>query len=159
MTTRVLVVNAGSSSLKLRVLAGDDVAASADLPAPRGAADSAAIKAAIESFGPVDAVGHRVVHGGTLYAAPVLVTGEVRRRLETLSDLAPLHQPKSLAALDAVASVLPDTPAVACFDTAFHASISDAASTFALPVEWRTRWTLRRFGFHGLSHSFVSRRA
>ena len=159
-TARVLVVNAGSSSLKLRVLGGDDeVCASADLPAPRGAADSAAIKAAIESFGPVDAVGHRVVHGGTLYAAPVLVTGEVRRRLETLSDLAPLHQPKSLAALDAVAAVLPDTPAVACFDTAFHASISDAAATFALPAEWRARWTLRRYGFHGLSHAYASRRA
>jgi acetate kinase len=157
---RVLVVNAGSSSLKLRVLGGDDeVSAGADLPAPQGAADGAAIKAAIESFGPVDAVGHRVVHGGTLYAAPVLVTGEVRRRLETLTDLAPLHQPKSLAALDAVAAVLPDTPAVACFDTAFHASISDAAATFALPAEWRARWTLRRYGFHGLSHAYASRRA
>ena len=157
---RVLVVNAGSSSLKLRVLSGDDeVSARADLPAPRGAADGAGIKAAIESFGPVDAVGHRVVHGGTLYAAPVQVTGEVRRRLESLSDLAPLHQPKSLAALDAVAAVLPDTPAVACFDTAFHASISDAAATFALPAEWRARWTLRRYGFHGLSHAYASRRA
>ena len=127
MTTRVLVVNAGSSSLKLRVLAGDDVAAGADLPAPRGTADNTEIKAAIESFGPVDAVGHRVVHGGTLYAAPVLATDEVRRRLESLSDLAPLHQPKSLAAMDAVRAVLPDTPAVACFDTAFHATIPAAA--------------------------------
>ncbi|HMD93173.1 MAG TPA: acetate/propionate family kinase [Trebonia sp.] len=155
----MLVVNAGSSSLKLRVLAGDDVAGGADLPAPRGSADSAEIKAAIESFGPVDAVGHRVVHGGTLYAAPVLVTSEVRRRLESLSDLAPLHQPKSLAAMDAVQAVLPETPAVACFDTAFHATISDAAATFALPAEWRTRWTLRRYGFHGLSHAYASRRA
>ena len=103
--------------------------AAADLPAVGGelggGADGAAIKAAIESFGPVDAVGHRVVHGGTLYTAPVLVTGEVRQRLESLTDLAPLHQPKSLAALDAVSSVLPDTPAVACFDTAFHATIPD----------------------------------
>jgi acetate kinase len=165
---RVLVVNTGSSSLKLRVLggngtAGGDVTAAADLPAVGGAlaggAGSAAIKAAIESFGPVDAVGHRVVHGGTLYTSPVIVTGEVRRRLESLTDLAPLHQPKSLAALDAVSSVLPDTPAVACFDTAFHATIPDAAATFALPAEWRTRWTLRRFGFHGLSHSYVSHRA
>lgn len=163
-SARVLVVNAGSSSLKLRVLDGDDagddgVVAAADLPAPRGAADSGDIKAAIESFGPVDAVGHRVVHGGTLYAAPVLVTGEVRRRLESLTDLAPLHQPKSLAALDAVAAVLPDIPAVACFDTAFHATIGEAAATFALPAEWRTRWTLRRYGFHGLSHAYASRRA
>jgi acetate kinase len=163
------VVNAGSSSLKLRVLGGpragsdDEVTGRADLPAVGGAlgggADATAIKAAIESFGPVDAVGHRVVHGGTLYAAPVLVTAQVRRRIESLTDLAPLHQPKSLAALDAVTSVLPDTPAVACFDTAFHATIPEAAATFALPAEWRARWTLRRYGFHGLSHSYVSRRA
>jgi acetate kinase len=165
---RVLVVNAGSSSLKLRVLGGDGapddaVTAAADLPAAGGAlgggADTAVIKAAIESFGPVDAVGHRVVHGGTLYVAPVLITGAVRQRLESLTDLAPLHQPKSLAALDAVTGVLPGTPAVACFDTAFHATIPEAAATFALPVEWRSRWTLRRYGFHGLSHAYVSRRA
>ena len=159
------MVNAGSSSLKLRVLSGrgaisDEVTAKADLPAvgDDGSGD-AAIKSTVESFGPVDAVGHRIVHGGTLYAAPVLITGEVRQRLEALTDLAPLHQPKSLAALDAVTGVLPDTPAVACFDTAFHATIPEAAATFALPVEWRTRWALRRFGFHGLSHSYVSRRA
>lgn len=165
---RVLVVNAGSSSLKLRVLGGpgagsDEVTGAADLPAVGGTlgggADGAAIKEAIGSFGPVDAVGHRVVHGGTLYDAPVLVTPEVRRRLESLTDLAPLHQPKSLAALDAVTAVLPDTPAVACFDTAFHATIPEAAATFALPAEWRARWTLRRYGFHGLSHAYASRRA
>ena len=162
---RILVVNAGSSSLKLRVLGGpgaisDEVTAKADLPAVRDGDDSdAAIKSTVESFGQVDAVGHRIVHGGTLYAAPVLVTGEVRQRLESLTDLAPLHQPKSLAALDAVSGVLPGTPAVACFDTAFHATIPDAAATFALPAEWRTRWTLRRYGFHGLSHSYASRRA
>jgi acetate kinase len=173
---RVLVVNAGSSSLKLRVLGaraedaragrdggGDEVSAAADLPAVGGAlsggADAAAIKGAIESFGPVDAVGHRIVHGGTLYTGPVLLTAAVRQRLESLTDLAPLHQPKSLAALDAVSCALPATPAVACFDTAFHATIPQAAATFALPAEWRTRWTLRRYGFHGLSHSYASRRA
>jgi acetate kinase len=168
MPRRVLVVNAGSSSLKLRVLGGpraasDEVTAEADLPAIGSGADGGtgdtAVKSAVESFGPVDAVGHRVVHGGTMYTAPVLITGEVRKRLEALTDLAPLHQPKSLAAMDAVTSVAPDTPAVACFDTAFHATIPAEAATFALPVEWRTRWALRRFGFHGLSHAYVSRRA
>ena len=159
LDAHVLVVNAGSSSLKLRVLSPDDVVtACADLPAPRGTADSGKIQQAIESFGRVDAVGHRVVHGGTLYAAPVLVDAEVRRRLESLTDLAPLHQPKSLAALDAVSAVLPDASAVACFDTAFHATIDDAAATYALPAEWRARWTLRRYGFHGLSHAYASRR-
>jgi acetate kinase len=153
---RILVVNAGSSSLKLRVLADLDVAATADLP---GSADQAAIKEAIDSFGPVDVVGHRIVHGGTLYRSAVLIDDRVRQRLEALTDLAPLHQPKSLAALDAVTAVLPSAPAVACFDTAFHAGISPAVATYALPPEWRERWALRKYGFHGLSHAYVSRRA
>lgn len=157
---RVLVVNSGSSSLKLRLLdPADEVTASADLPAPRGAADSTAIKSAIESFGPVDAVGHRIVHGGTRYTAPVRIDDQVRQRLESLTDLAPLHQPKSLAALDSVQAVLPGVPAVACFDTAFHATIPPPAATFALPEEWRQRWNLRRYGFHGLSHAYASGRA
>jgi acetate kinase len=158
--TAVLVVNAGSSSLKLRVLDdANDVTGRADLPPPSGADDVAAIKAAIESFGPVRAVGHRVVHGGDIFTGPVLIDDAVRQQLGGLTDLAPLHQPKSLAALDAVNAVLPGVPAVACFDTAFHATIPSAAATFALPAAWRQRWPLRRFGFHGLSHAYVSRRA
>jgi acetate kinase len=157
---RILVVNAGSSSLKLSVLDHDDsVTGSADLPAPRGRADDASIKGALESFGDVDGVGHRIVHGGTLFRSPVVVDAEVRQRLQALTDLAPLHLPKSLAMLDTVQALLPDVAAVACFDTAFHATIPDYASTFALPAEWRARWTLRRYGFHGLSHAYASRRA
>jgi acetate kinase len=83
----------------------------------------------------------------------------VRRGLEALTDLAPLHQPKSLRALDAVTHLLPHTPAVACFDTAFHAGMPAAAATYALPAPWRARWPLRRFGFHGLSHAYAARRA
>ncbi len=158
--TTVLVVNAGSSSLKLRVLDGtNEVTGRADLPPPSGADDVSAIKAAIESFGPVRAVGHRVVHGGDIFTGPVLIDDAVRSQLGQLTDLAPLHQPKSLAALDAVNAVLPGVPAIACFDTAFHATIPAAAATFALPAAWRQRWPLRRFGFHGLSHAYVSRRA
>ncbi len=157
---RLLVVNAGSSSLKLRVLdAGDAVVASEDLPAPQGRSELEALRNAIRSFGAVGAVGHRIVHGGSRFLGPVLVAGDVRRRLEALTDLAPLHQPTSLEALDAVGGILPEVPAVACFDTAFHASLSAAASTYAIPREWRTRWDLRRFGFHGLSHAYVARRA
>jgi acetate kinase len=155
-----MIVNAGSSSLKLRVLdPADTITASADLP---GTADPDAVSAAVSDMvtgsGTVDAVGHRVVHGGTAYSSPVLIDASVRRRLEALTDLAPLHQPKSLAALDAVSAALPDTPAVACFDTAFHATLPAAAATYALPEQWRARWTLRRYGFHGLSHAYVSRR-
>jgi acetate kinase len=159
---RILTVNAGSSSLKLSVLGpGDEVIKSVDLPAPRGSvADAAAaLSGQLAHLGPVDGVGHRIVHGGTRYRGPTLLSPEVRRQLAALTDLAPLHQPKSLAGLDVVGQVLADVPAVACFDTAFHTTIPDAASTFALPQQWRERWTLRRFGFHGLSHCYASRRA
>ena len=98
------------------------------------------------------------MHGGTQFSRPVRIDAGVVARLRALTDLAPLHQPKSLAALDVVTGVLPDVPAVACFDTAFHASLPAAASTYALPAEWRKRWDLRRYGFHGLSHAYASRR-
>jgi acetate kinase len=104
-------------------------------------------------------VGHRIVHGGTAFSEPVVIDHAVEERLRALTDLAPLHQPNSLAALDAVRAVLPTVPAVACFDTAFHAAMPPAAATYALPREWRTRWELRRYGFHGLSHAYASRRA
>ncbi len=157
---RILVVNAGSSSLKLRVLDPDDrIVGAQDLPAPRGKADIVAVARAIEGFGAVDAVGHRIVHGGTLYTQPVRIDREVVEHLRALTDLAPLHQPKSLAALEVVEAALPDVPAVACFDTAFHAAMPAAASTYAIPPEWRKRWDLRKYGFHGLSHAYASRRA
>jgi acetate kinase len=107
----------------------------------------------------IDAVGHRIVHGGTDFVEPVVIDDDVVRRLEALADLAPLHQPKSLRGLELVGKALPGVPAVACFDTAFHAHIPAAAATYALPREWRERWNLRRFGFHGLSHAYASRRA
>jgi acetate kinase len=166
---RILVVNAGSSSLKLTLLAcaDDDDGPSADttiatreLDAPRAQVDAAALRNALdEGLGDADAVGHRIVHGGERFREAVTIDAEVERELRALVELAPLHQPKSLAALDAVHEALPQLPAVACFDTAFHATLPAAASTYALPREWRERWGLRRYGFHGLSHAWVARRA
>jgi acetate kinase len=157
---RVLVVNAGSSSIKLSVLAeGDELVAAQEIEAPAGQVDEDAVRSFIADNGPIDAVGHRIVHGGTEFTAPVRVDRDVVHRLELLTDLAPLHQPKSLSALELLSKILVDVPAVACFDTAFHATIPVAAATYALPAQWRRRWDLRRFGFHGLSHSYASRRA
>ena len=157
---RILVVNAGSSSLKLSVLDdADSLLASETVDAPVGRIDDAALRAAISANSPIDAVGHRIVHGGTEFTQPVLIDARVLRRLEALTALAPLHQPKSLRGLDVVSRLLPGVPAVACFDTAFHAHLPPAASTYALPPQWRHRWDLRRFGFHGLSHAYASRRA
>lgn len=156
---RVLVVNAGSSSLKLRLLGHDDtILASRDLPA-LGDQAPADLVDALATMGDADAVGHRVVHGGTRFAFPARVDDALVEALEALTDLAPLHQPPALAALRAVREALPRLPAVACFDTAFHATLPPAASTLALPEAWRARWPLRRFGFHGLSHAYAARRS
>ena len=106
-----------------------------------------------------DAIAHRVVHGGTRFTGPVRLDAEVTEALRDLTPLAPLHQPAALDAMAAVSAVLPDRPAVACLDTAFHSHLPDAAATYALPREWRERHSLRRFGFHGLSHAYASRRA
>ena len=157
---RVLVVNAGSSSLKLRLLDGhDSVERSADLLAGPGGFDSTRLAEVLDGWGRPDVVGHRIVHGGTSFTGPVRIDDAVRKQLSELTDLAPLHQPKSLAALDAVTAQLPDVAAVASFDTAFHTTIPAAAATYAIPREWRERYGIRRFGFHGLSHAYGSRRA
>ena len=157
---RVLVVNAGSSSLKLTLLDGQDNTIDArELQAPRAEVDGDELRAALDSpLGAADAIGHRIVHGGERYRDAVRIDAAVETDLRELVDLAPLHQPKSLAALDAVTQLLPDLPAVACFDTAFHATLPMAAATYALPAQWRERWGLRRYGFHGLSHAWVARR-
>jgi acetate kinase len=156
---RVLVANAGSSSLKLRLLgSADELIAKRDLDMG-GELDGDAVAAALAAIGDADAVGHRIVHGGPRFRSAVRLDDSVVAELRGLTELAPLHQPKSLAALDAVSRSRPDVPAVACFDTAFHALIPAAAATYALPAAWRERWPLRRYGFHGLSHSYVARRA
>ena len=153
---RVLVVNAGSSSLKLRLLGPrDELEAERDL-APD---DGDALAAALADLTAPDAVGHRVVHGGARFRDAVLVDDGVVEALTELTDLAPLHQPAALAGMAAVGRALPDVPAIACFDTAFHAALPAAAATYALPRAWRERFGLRRFGFHGLSHAYASRRA
>jgi acetate kinase len=157
---RVLVVNAGSSSLKLRLLdARNAIEQSADLPAGSAGLGTSSLARVLQGWDQPDVVGHRIVHGGTKFTGPVLVDGAVRDQLQDLTDLAPLHQPKSLAALDAVTARLPRVAAVACFDTAFHTTIPPAAATYAVPREWQERYAIRRYGFHGLSHAYCSRRA
>jgi len=157
---RVLVVNAGSSSLKLRLLGADDtVERSADLPAGADGFSTSRLAEALHGWKDPDVVGHRIVHGGTAFTGAVRIDHGVRQQLEDLTALAPLHQPKSLAGLDLVSAHLPGVPAVACFDTAFHTTIPPAAATYAIPREWQRRYPIRRYGFHGLSHAYCSRRA
>jgi acetate kinase len=146
---RILVVNAGSSSLKLSVVEdGQSVAEGSD--------DLAGF---VAEAGTVDAVGHRVVHGGAELVDAVRIDDEVERRIDALTPLAPLHQTAALDGIRTARARLRDVPQYACFDTAFHATLPAAAATYALPTEWNARFGLRRFGFHGLSHAYASRRA
>lgn len=107
----------------------------------------------------VQAVGHRVVHGGERYTTAVRITPEVKQAIDALAELAPLHNPASLDGIKAVEQVLPRVPQVAVFDTAFHATLSEAARTYPVPPQWRREWGVRRYGFHGLSHAYCATRA
>ena len=156
---RVLIVNAGSSSLKLQLLDGDDrVVEQHTVERWTGEGSDAPLGDFLDSAGTVDAVGHRVVHGGPRYSNAVGIDDAVVDYLASIVDLAPLHQPKAVEGIRTLNALLPGVPAVACFDTAFHATMPAAASTYALPAEWNERWQLRRYGFHGLSHAYAVRR-
>ena len=160
----VLVFNAGSSSLKLSVIdENETVSDRCDIDKWDGSSDARELRdylAALASSGegPV-AIGHRVVHGGGLYTAATRIDDAVRAGIASLTPLAPLHQPRALAGIAAATAVFPDLPQVACFDTAFHADMPLLASTYPLPAAWRDTYGLRKYGFHGLSHRYASRRA
>src|SRR5215831_3804139 len=190
--TKILVWNAGSSSLKFSLFNAEDETLVAD-----GAIDwlrkpaqlifrranrpeirkelklekhadavarilddlQAGASAPLQSTEDLQAVGHRVVHGGDHYTSAVRITAEVKRTIEELTELAPLHNPASLEGINAVEQVLPKVPQVAAFDTAFHATMSEAARTYAVPRKWTREWGIRRYGFHGLSHSYCAGQA
>lgn len=153
---RVLAVNAGSSSLKLSVV--DSYDRVEDEQQIDGNADPvAALRAFALRAGEVDAVAHRLVHGGAAIRRATVVDDEVRHQLDAAVALAPLHVPAALALVDAARASI-DRPQIVCVDTAFHASVPDFATTYAVPAQWRA-WGVRRYGFHGLSYAWASRRA
>lgn len=114
--------------------------------------------AALTDRSQLAAVGHRFVHGGS-FTQPVLVTPEVRKRINDLTDLAPLHNPPSLDTLTVAEAAVPDVPHIAVFDTAFHSTLPPHAYTFPVPKQWTDEWGVRRYGFHGLSHAYCAGRA
>ncbi len=139
----------------------DETLAERQLDVPESGIDADELQAALDNrgLGDADAVGHRIVHGGQQFRSAVRMDPQVEADLQALTVLAPLHQPKSLAAYRAVSEALPALPAIACFDTAFHSTLPPAAATYAVPVAWRQRWGVRRYGFHGLSHAWIAHRA
>jgi acetate kinase len=157
---RVLVLNAGSSSLKVSLVEEDDrVLADREFEVAEARLDDTQLATAVRGMEGIEAIGHRIVHGGPRYPASVRIDGEVIRYLVTITDLAPLHLPAALAGIAAARELLPRVPAVACLDTAFHSRMPEAASTYAIPDEWRERYGIKRYGFHGFSHAYASRKA
>lgn len=166
----LLILNAGSSSLKFTLIdpATEQVSRRGTLDMSADTADTAnesrpsdsAVQGLLDSFdGRILGVAHRVVHGGDVFSGPVRLTSEVRGTLTRLTPMAPLHNPPSLAVIDAAMTQWPDVPHVAVFDTAFHATLTPEAYSYPLPHEWCSRWGLRRFGFHGFSHAYAAQRA
>jgi acetate kinase len=141
---RILVVNAGSRSLKLHLVAAGDTVSSDDTSVRVDSLES------VEP-GRVDAIAHRIVHGGPRFRDPVVIDAQVRQQIMELEELAPLHNPPALAAVEQAEQRFPGVPQVAVFDTGFHATIPPEASTYAVPEHWRDDWGIRRYGFHGLS--------
>jgi acetate kinase len=156
-TSTTLVVNVGSSSMKLRWLDGaEHVCSTCDLgPEP----DDREFEHALGRGAPPTVVVHRIVHGGPDLHEAAVVDDAVLHRLEQASRLAPLHNPPALHLLRRLLARLPDATHIVCLDTAFHATMPDAASTYAVPEGWRSSLGVRRYGFHGLSHAHASRRA
>jgi acetate kinase len=170
--TRVLVLNSGSSSVKYQLIDMADGTRLASglverigegaIPDHAAALSSVADSLAADGFGldspELAAVGHRVVHGGVRFTAPTLITDEVVDAVRELIPLAPLHNPANITGIEVARKLRPDLPQVAVFDTAFHATMPESAARYAIDTATADRWSIRRYGFHGTSHQYVSRR-
>ncbi|BBJ40899.1 acetate kinase [Streptomyces antimycoticus] len=169
--SRVLVLNSGSSSVKYQLLDMADGSRPASGIVERigegpVADHAAALKQVADELAAqglgldspeLAAVGHRVVHGGTRFTEPTLITDEVVEEIAKLIPLAPLHNPANVTGIKVARALRPDLPQVAVFDTAFHSTIPEAAARYAIEVDTADRWGVRRYGFHGTSHAYVSR--
>jgi acetate kinase len=154
----VLVVNAGSSSIKLAVVGDDDTVMWSSSTDPGTDAMLRALDGAGAALDRIGGVGHRIVHGGAMFVEPVVIDANVVDDIEALAELAPLHNEAGLSGIRAARAKFPDLPQIACFDTAFHATIPDSARTFGGPYEW-LQAGFRRYGFHGLSHEYAAARS
>jgi acetate kinase len=156
----VLTVNAGSSSLHLALVDGDTLHDRLDLSGSPNtqSADAAVTRFVMEHPAPA-AVGHRLVHGGDVVRRPMVVDDTLLTAVKEVATLAPLHLPPALHLVELLRESLPDVPHVLCPDTGFHADLPEHAATYPLPADWRERYGLRRYGFHGISYAWATRRA
>jgi acetate kinase len=160
---RVLVLNAGSSSLKYQLVdsdTGERLAGGTVEEVPDHSSALRRVVAEMEQLDePIEAIGHRVVHGGDVFSEPVRIDDDVVEVIRGLVPLAPLHNPANLAGIEAARTTWPGLEQVAVFDTAFHRTLPPAASRYAVPESWYEQHRVRRYGFHGTSHDYVSARA
>jgi acetate kinase len=160
---RILVLNPGSSTLKAALVVDmtGDVVGATTVDWPAGVEEAAAlVRGALDQLpSGAEAVGYRVVHGGSRYTAPARVDAKLLEAVEELDALAPLHNRRAASVMRAAMVLLPDLPHIACFDTAFHATLPEEAWRYPLPAEWVERLGIRRYGFHGLSVAWATRRA
>lgn len=163
--SRVLVLNCGSSSVKWRHYDGDrtldqGIVERVGEPGGGPADHATAVRQILNGLdlNGLTAVGHRVVHGGRKFSTPVLIDDAVLAAIKDLVPLAPLHNPANLAGIEVARAALPDVPQVAVFDTAFHHTLPEAAAIYAIDRDTAERYGIRRYGFHGTSHAYVSRR-
>jgi acetate kinase len=187
---KIIAVNAGSSSLKFKLLEmpeenklasgvierigindsifsikhnGERVKQVIDIPTHKIAVDMLLEKlislGILNSLDEIEGVGHRVVHGGEFFTDSVIITDEVVKAIEAVSDLAPLHNPANLTGIKAFEEALPNIPAIAVFDTAFHQTMEPVEYMYSVPYDWYTKYGVRKYGFHGTSHKYVSLRA
>ena len=164
---KILVINAGSSSLKYKLFIGrklqEDASGIIDrigLPFSKAKTHQEAIELVFKKIPQeIDAIGHRVVHGGEKHIQPALITPSLLKDIKKLSTLAPLHNPANLAGIRACRKLLPKIPQVAIFDTAFHSTIPEKTYRYALPEKFQKKHAIRRYGFHGTSHRYVTDQA
>jgi acetate kinase len=167
--TEVFVVNSGSSSIKYQLVnveTGEAVVSGLieriGESGSKAKDHAAGMKIALDDLGDghdIAAVGHRVVHGGTVFTEATVITAKVQKQIEALSPLAPLHNPANLIGIRAAIAALPNVPQVAVFDTAFHKTLAPEAYTYAIDAKVAAKYGVRRYGFHGTSHKYVSERA
>ena len=170
---KVLIINSGSTTLKYQLIDSETeqvlakgncerIGQDPKFPTHKEAFEfviKTLLDGTISSLEEIDAVGHRVVHGGEYFSSSVVVDDDVIAKIDELSDLAPLHNPANLLGIKACMNLMPGVPNVAVFDTAFHQTMEDKAYIYGIPYDYYDKYKLRKYGFHGTSHSFVSKRS
>ncbi|MDA3840091.1 MAG: acetate/propionate family kinase [Patescibacteria group bacterium] len=161
MSQNILVINSGSTSLKYKLfdVSGNEIKREKFLVENNHEKIIKKILREVGDVSDISAVGHRIVHGGEDFVEPVIINENILERLEKINNLAPLHNPYNLLGIKIISEFLPNTPQVAVFDTAFFSNIPEKARVYAIPDDLAERYSIKRYGFHGISHNYIAHEA